>query len=160
MRGFISIHPPRMGWDAMCIVSGAFGGNFQSTHPVWGGTEDYTSADGTTSISIHPPRMGWDCSTRDRKVSVKLISIHPPRMGWDHVTVMDLQPSTHFNPPTPYGVGPKTDTNTPQQKRFQSTHPVWGGTTTAGVERDPTVFQSTHPVWGGTSRIFLSTSNV
>ena len=37
---FISIHPPRMGWDAQPRV-GIFTSN---------------------GISIHPPRMGWDLS--------------------------------------------------------------------------------------------------
>ena len=33
---------------------------------------------------------------------------------------------------------------------FQSTHPVWGGTSCASEIRSSAIFQSTHPVWGGT----------
>ena len=35
--------------------------------------------------------------------------------------------------------------------RFQSTHPVWGGTLGRKSAFHGTLFQSTHPVWGGTS---------
>ena len=80
-----------------------------------------------------------------------VISIHPPRVGWD------------------LGVVPAAL----QAALFQSTHPVWGGTTVLfdmglpapisihppRVGWDPSSidgsivyrkFQSTHPVWGGT----------
>ena len=34
---------------------------------------------------------------------------------------------------------------------FQSTHPVWGATPSAGVVSFRFLFQSTHPVWGATA---------
>ena len=34
--------------------------------------------------------------------------------------------------------------------RFQSTHPVWGGTSYGTLRGANFTFQSTHPVWGGT----------
>ena len=34
----------------------------------------------------------------------------------------------HFNPPTPCGVGQIQQSIPERQPRFQSTHPVWGGT--------------------------------
>ena len=43
-----------------------------------------------------------------------------------------------------------------EQLRFQSTHPVWGGTPTCISTSCKRRFQSTHPVWGGTRN--LSTS--
>ena len=82
----ISIHPPRAGWDSFpfpgkiwdthfnpptqCgvghILDGhsAEGAQFQSTHPVRGGTcaAGDKAADGV--ISIHPPRAGWDVGGR------------------------------------------------------------------------------------------------
>ena len=39
-----------------------------------------------------------------------------------------------------------------EQLRFQSTHPVWGGTPTCISTSCKRRFQSTHPVWGGTPR--------
>ena len=79
---FISIHPPRVGWDEQalkkaqsylnfnpptpCGVGLAYGGvgacptGFQSTHPVWGGTEMQGNIGQLGKISIHPPRVGWD----------------------------------------------------------------------------------------------------
>ena len=35
----ISIHPPRVGWDPPTIPGIESDWQFQSTHPVWGGTE-------------------------------------------------------------------------------------------------------------------------
>ena len=81
---FISIHPPRVGWDG-----GGMGG-FNYEIP----------------ISIHPPRVGWDQSCAAGLWNALAISIHPPRVGWD----------------------PKGRVCTVLDGLFQSTHPVWGGT--------------------------------
>ena len=56
----ISIHPPRVGWDAGAMTVEKEG----------------------KDISIHPPRVGWDESCYDRG-NLRKISIHPPRVGWD-----------------------------------------------------------------------------
>ena len=41
-----------------------------------------------------------------------------------------------------------------KQRLFQSTHPVWGATTTNHHQkRGAEVFQSTHPVWGATRSV-------
>ena len=101
----ISIHPPRVGWDLFppghcpgerhfnpptpCGVGRviAFLGHqftqFQSTHPVWGGTRHRRPSYSGENISIHPPRVGWDDFRRS---------------GYCR--------TPHFNPPTPCGVGP------------------------------------------------------
>ena len=42
-------------------------------------------------------------------------------------------------------------TSYPRQKKFQSTHPVWGGTMVTNLVSFRAAFQSTHPVWGGTA---------
>ena len=81
------------------------------------------------------------------------ISIHPPRVGWDAGGKRSLGQSVDFNPPTPCGVGRGVSLTVASPCRFQSTHPVWGGTMsikcTCGLSR----FQSTHPVWGGTASV-------
>ena len=42
-----------------------------------------------------------------------------------------------------------------RQAQFQSTHPVWDGTTdNVEVAQDDPQFQSTHPVWDGTSCVY------
>ena len=147
---------------------------FQSTHPVRGGTgcsmelrdvlqhfnpptpcgvglRKILGLSSVICISIHPPRAGWDGRAYHKPIDLR-ISIHPPRAGWD------LEP---FVPRHADG-------------RFQSTHPVRGGTaaqyvgettgryfnppTPCGVGREPgglfqrpRGFQSTHPVRGGTA---------
>ena len=94
-------------------------------------------------------------------------------MGWDARAVDQQPPTADFNPPTPCGVGPVSQTQNPlpayfnpptpcgvgPQDRlislviliFQSTHPLWGGTQTVFRLFPIEVFQSTHPLWGGTS---------
>ncbi len=117
----ISIHPPRVGWDSLSSDCGLqplnfnpptpcgvgppnnvavyFDGEFQSTHPVWGGTVlGLTSADDCT-ISIHPPRVGWD-GAFDIVHSVHVISIHPPRVGWDvFISSISLRTYISIHPP-------------------------------------------------------------
>ena len=124
---------------------------FQSTHPVWGGTGHRLAHAVGREISIHPPRVGWDGAE------------HRPAPG-----------GADFNPPTPCGVGPTCWPPCVPCGPFQSTHPVWGGTSLqdskqiapcisihpprVGWDRWESIpppyfhlFQSTHPVWGGTS---------
>ena len=55
---------------------------FQSTHPVWGGTQNEFALSLPFQISIHPPRVGWDILPDHIGIDF-LISIHPPRGGWD-----------------------------------------------------------------------------
>ena len=97
-------------------------------------------------ISIHPPRVGWDQNFLSR-FGLLQISIHPPRVGWDRRRSLHPLPQLHFNPPTPCGVGPPLDNPKNYGEKFQSTHPVWGGTCQLVL----IAVQSTHPVWGGTT---------
>ena len=59
------------------------------------------------SVSIHPPRVGRDFPAVDLAIGGDDVSIHPPRVGRDagDAVAADLA------------------------KGFQSTLPVWGGTT-------------------------------
>ena len=103
---------------------------FQSTHPVWGGTRPRSAGCSTPEISIHPPRVGWDQAVIRQPLQL-LISIHPPRVGWDSRYVRRKRRTKHFNPPTPCGVGRPSGLSFQERVRFQSTHPVWGGTLSA-----------------------------
>ena len=125
---FISIHPPRVGWDrwrrwGLCApryfnppTPCGVGRHrvqklsppliFQSTHPVWGGTWSSGGGQLHRPISIHPPRVGWDYALQGGIVFP--VNFNPPTPcgvgpvpGW-HIS----QSRSHFNPPTPCGVGP------------------------------------------------------
>ena len=78
---------------------------FQSTHPVRGGTAFICVDLFHILISIHPPREGWDYILAQQAMA-QAISIHPPREGWD-LRLWNVVPLVIL---------------------FQSTHPVRGGT--------------------------------
>ncbi len=127
----ISIHPPRVGWDFPTFTVVDKGFEFQSTHPVWGGTISPIRAHAVAGISIHPPRVGWDRNiTPETLDGFRFQSTHPV-WGGTMATVRIL-------PALP----------------FQSTHPVWGGTLLVAQQSIPRKFQSTHPVWGGTAKVY------
>ena len=146
---FQSTHPVWDGTDFPGVLQAVY--KFQSTHPVWDGTIPAMIACNASSISIHPSRVGWDALHTYPDPSyihfnppipcgmgpgqgfsrgfTESISIHPSRVGWDQWLVVSRL----------------------KKDRFQSTHPVWDGTTCCcwlpfAVLR----FQSTHPVWDGT----------
>ena len=123
----ISIHPPRMGWD--CFSCSTASRSSISIHPPrMGWDKSCKEGDMLTDISIHPPRMGWDKLSSYAIYLPFDISIHPPRMGWDTDKRRIKVALENFNPPTPYGVGPRPLGGQDQVGAFQSTHPVWGGT--------------------------------
>ena len=55
---------------------------FQSTHPVWGATQDWVTMQINCQISIHAPRVGCDQYILVLLVAGQ-ISIHAPRVGCD-----------------------------------------------------------------------------
>ena len=123
----ISIHPSRVGWDSkeyQALIAGA--------------------------ISIHPSRVGWDVESSPLLASYKyfnppipcgmghdlvffspverLISIHPSRVGWDKSPASFAAAVGDFNPPIPCGMGRQKIFKPLLKLLFQSTHPVWDGT--------------------------------
>ena len=102
------------------------------------------------SISIHPPRVGRDSSAPCYNKHGSLISIHPPRVGRDTPTLLGLSYALDFNPPSPCGEGLPGGGLGTCIVVFQSTLPVWGGTSSIRNCRRTSAFQSTLPVWGGT----------
>ena len=122
----ISIHPPRGGWDPCTNPLLCEQQEFQSTHPVGGGTTTKASRRQRKNISIHPPRGGWDRITGN---------------GFD---IGFLFQSTH-----PVGGGTIPQGPRPNETRqFQSTHPVGGGTIPSRLVRLVEVI-SIHPPRGG-----------
>ena len=146
----ISIHAPRVGCDHRTQASIKADYQFQSTHPVWGATEQVKQLLLKKGISLHAPRVGCDlCKTSNRRKHH--ISIHAPRVGCDGQYLHAAR----------------------LPALFQSTHPVWGATPSIWGPPDrvaisihaprvgcdgqylhaarlPALFQSTHPVWGAT----------
>ena len=109
-------------------------------------------------------------------ISKSDVSIHPPRVGRDQRRLLKLSLWTSFNPPSPCGEGHQCLDLFFWQKGFQSTLPVWGGTSGGALEsghcggfnppspcgeghpcrrgwRAGHEFQSTLPVWGGTAKV-------
>ena len=101
---FQSTHPVWGGTRSKCPRLQLY--LFQSTHPVWGGTT-CTPQLIWALVNFNPPTpCGVGLLSFDNKRRQAQISIHPPRVGWD-------------------ATGQSQDRRT---GRFQSTHPVWGGT--------------------------------
>ena len=146
--GYISIHPPRAGWDFSVLCLSVLC-HCISIHPPRAGWDvkffihDYPSF----LISIHPPRAGWDFS-RLKSTKNGPISIHPPRAGWDGSGRLVQSTRYYFNPPTPCGVGRSYYMHDDRQWAFQSTHPVRGGTKFRHCQRKP-LFISIHPPRAG-----------
>ncbi len=158
----ISIHAPRVGCDNKHYL---FGVHFFliSIHAPRVGCDSLVSkALQVPLISIHAPRVGCDvivnnldfkvcahfnprtpCGVRRCAVTtfdaVVRISIHAPRVGCDCTfqTLCDL--SHYFNPRTPCGVRPTRFGSGQTGKKFQSTHPVWGATTSVPLVSLPSV---------------------
>ena len=96
----ISIHPPREGWDLSCCWLGKAMEQFQSTHPVRGGTTYRSFRKRRYRFqSTHPVRGGTDPWTDADQLAA--ISIHPPREGWDNSIFRPGLLRRYFNPPTP-----------------------------------------------------------
>ena len=124
---------------------------FQSTHPVWGGTQKLLRLMLRSAISIHPPRVGWDDTATFNECNGPYFN-PPTPCGVGPFQKFSARLPFHFNPPTPCGVGPRRAARLPGWVPFQSTHPVWGGTAWVYHRSVGAAFQSTHPVWGGTQR--------
>ena len=120
---------------------------------MWGGTTSPATAEKTQTISIHPPRVGWDgfviCDLLDYQA---FQSTHPV---WGGTTPSSGKrwKQSHFNPPTPCGVGPKVFADQWYKSDFNPPTPCGVGPGgMRGLARIGS-FQSTHPVWGGTNHL-------
>ncbi|SPU26666.1 Uncharacterised protein [Bifidobacterium bifidum] len=99
--GYISIHAPRMGSDAVPNLDVATLALFQSTLPGWGATIRIQGGCGNRFQSTLP---GWGATQliRARDLGL-LISIHAPRMGSDFARRIHRLAHSHFNPRSPDG---------------------------------------------------------
>ena len=123
----ISIHPPRVGWDAYEKLINTPVSEFQSTHPVWGGTGTIPPPAMPARFQSTHPVWGGTCQacpwkyrargfqsthpvwggtvSSEASTVLRTISIHPPRVGWDLIRHHQVRHVKDFNPPTPCGVG-------------------------------------------------------
>ena len=175
--GQISIHPPRVGRDVdgpsawetrrnfnppspcgegpIWSRSAASMSTFQSTLPVWGGTPHGPDKRGLKPFQSTLPVWGGTC-TRERLASLPLrISIHPPRVGRDPALWHGWPGSNgiSIHPPR-VGRDRCTNSDVGLRNRFQSTLPVWGGTS-AGVTHglDTSYFNPPSPCGEGQQKL-------
>ena len=142
---------------------------------MWDGTVKAHRLTAPSAISIHPSRVGWD--QRDARRRNERADFNPPiPCGMGPSRQSDHQAHQYFNPPIPCGMGLRSRLGVPIRKEFQSTHPVWDGTSVirswfpATLYFNPPIpcgmglylktcffcnfaFQSTHPVWDGTATL-------
>ena len=125
----ISIHPSRVGWDKTADMAEFVQLVFQSTHPVWDGTFE---------------QMFYSVPSRH---------FNPPiPCGMGPIICGLVALAVDFNPPIPCGMGRQLGELSCCYRRI-SIHPSrvgWDGATSV-VRASPLIFQSTHPVWDGTS---------
>ena len=143
----VSIHPPRGGWDTRCRRFAISGRSFNPPTP-WGVGLGYVSEDGVSNEfqSTHPVGGGTTL-TVDVGMAWMFQSTHPVGGGTCGCSVNDPWQRS-FNPPTPWGVGLWHPAHRMTKIGFQSTHPVGGGTTSlCGVVA--AVVVSIHPPRGG-----------
>ena len=105
---------------------------FQSTRPLRGGTADPLLGTNGNAISIHPPLAGRDTYLRSIR-----------------------RACCHFNPPAPCGAGLRLVTTRASSRSFQSTRPLWGGTSIASLIV-ATTFISIHPPLAGRDQLSRS----
>ena len=123
---------------------------FQSTLPVWGATSAPIQARGgplyfnprspcgerhSYMLTIRIPKIFqstlpvWGATKRVvRHILIVHISIHAPRVGSDNFSAAGTTWNTHFNPRSPCGERPFTQSGATLVVTFQSTLPVWGAT--------------------------------
>ena len=135
----ISIHPPRVGWDAKYSAAHSSACNFNPPTPC--GVGPSGSASGNIEEYFNPPTpcgvglLLLSCGIRGVifqsthpvwggtffqffMICILHISIHPPRVGWDGSAPCPSRRPRHFNPPTPCGVGRYT------QRDHIDTYPI------------------------------------
>ena len=145
----ISIHAPRVGSDESGLVPGRVNGDFnprspcgerhrrfcskggfclfQSTLPVWGATDQSTSASAKKLFQSTLPVWGAT-SLRSTVLGRTMISIHAPRVGSDDRCHGHAGNGTDFNPRSPCGERHLDFSRFLRIDKFQSTLPVWGAT--------------------------------
>ena len=136
--GSISIHAPRVGGDFTVKDDVSKLSKFQSTPPVWGATEEWTSTSTPWSFQSTPPVWG-------------------ATSAW----TMGLPLRQNFNPRPPWGGRRLRPQACPCPTATISIHaPRVGGDDRGGHGRyAPVPFQSTPPVWGATL-VFVITSDL
>ena len=133
---------------------------FQSTLPVWGGTDavnhslpsrrhfnppsPYGEGPRKPSLVFRRIRFQstlpvWGGTAKTLSSSTTSSNFNPPSpYGEGHeADMMETLNVSNFNPPSPYGEGPPFGALLTGSRKFQSTLPVWGGTFTTLLHIPP-----------------------
>ena len=169
---WISIHPPRAGWDKCGGKNSRYLLHFNPPTPC--GVGQYYPIGRCYKVAyFNPPTpcgvghilvdwpFGWKnfnpptpCGVglflRKPFIGSSIISIHPPRAGWDCRQHRPFSRKELFQSTHPVRGGTDIYISPACMYIFQSTHPVRGGTLYCQTARHSALFQSTHPVRGGT----------
>ena len=95
---------------------------FQSTLPVWGGTDPETGEINNLDISIHPPRVGRDAPPKIIIIAANTFQSTLPVWGGTGRLGVEVGGGQNFNPPSPCWEGHVT-AQARNQRRGISIHP-------------------------------------
>ena len=127
----ISIHPPRVGRDSSPSKASSKSWHFNPPSPCGEGRAPLPRT--KARYNFNPPSpCGEGQSVRSGHFVALDISIHPPRVGRDSCAASSRSIwDRNFNPPSPCGEGPDFPVKAYKLSEFQSTLPVWGGTSSS-----------------------------
>ena len=127
-RSPISIHAPRVGRDAVDVISDDVYHGFQSTRPVWGATRASNSCEPAPAIDFNPRAP---CGARRIQDQVPIVFRNfNPRApcGARPAFTFNSTEAINFNPRAPCGARLSLPCLSYPRAGFQSTRPVWGAT--------------------------------
>ena len=123
----ISIHPPLAGWDAQLFPAFDFRPEFQSTHPLRGGTQLLIVIALEVNNFNPPTPCGVGLSGYGLRFFLGYFNPPTPCGVGLLIFIVEIV-AVYFNPPTPCGVGLLSGCWSLPRAKFQSTHPLRGGT--------------------------------
>ena len=118
----ISIHPSRVGWDDKTSSIVPRSSQFQSTHPVWDGTQ-MSLAPAPQRRRFQSTHPVWDGTSVGGAVASAFVYFNPPiPCGMGPARFTTCLRISNFNPPIPCGMG-RVRRNHTQYPDFISIHP-------------------------------------
>ena len=151
LRFGISIHPPHAGWDSASGPSSCSCVSFQSTHPMRGGTLNSRCISSMRKNFNPPTPCGVGHGHAGRRPVHDHISIHPPHAGWDFFEAYAIRHAEKFQSTHPMRGGtPFAHTTFLHGRNFNPPTPCGVGPFSSISSRSMPEFQSTHPMRGGT----------
>ena len=128
-RAPISIHAPHAGSDSACSRDASKPSNFNPRSPCGERLLRHGLAIAASLISIHAPHAGSDQGWAPGRCWHD-ISIHAPHAGSDEAVESEWEAGHNFNPRSPCGERPGPSLPQERWRKFQSTLPMRGATST------------------------------